>query len=58
MFIGLLIGFIASVSVFALGTSNAGTALRHRFKLLPLLFILINYPIESKKRKRTQYNIK
>lgn len=52
VFLSLLIGLIASVSVFALGTSNAGTALRHRFKVLPLMMLMINYPIATKKQKR------
>lgn len=41
----LLIGMILSVFVFAFGTSNAGTALRHRAKLLPMLTIL--YAVSS-----------
>lgn len=36
----LLIGFCVSVFVFALGTFTAGTAMRHRAKLLPMLTIL------------------
>ncbi len=41
----LLIGFIISVFVFAFGTYTAGTALRHRAKLLPMLTVL--YAVSS-----------
>jgi hypothetical protein len=56
LFIFLLVGLLATVSVFALGTSNAGTALRHRFKVLPLMIILANYPTARKKKKRYKKN--
>lgn len=41
----LLIGFCISVFVFAFGTYTAGTALRHRAKLLPMLTVL--YAVSS-----------
>ena len=41
----LLIGFSISVFVFAFGTYTAGTALRHRAKLLPMLTVL--YAVSS-----------
>lgn len=41
----LLIGLSISVFVFAFGTYTAGTALRHRAKLLPMLTVL--YAVSS-----------
>lgn len=51
LFVCLLVGLLSAVSVFALGTSNAGTALRHRFKILPLMIILANYPTVLRRKK-------
>lgn len=48
----LLIGLLISVSVFALGTSNTGTALRHRSKFFPFMIFLANFPIVLRSRKR------
>lgn len=37
--VGVLIIVIICTFIFAYGTGNAGTAMRHRYKLLPLLLI-------------------
>lgn len=52
----LLIGVIFTVAVFSVGTRNAGTAMRHRDKILPFLIVIFaiirnKYFIELKYRK-------
>lgn len=47
-FIIIMILFISSC-IFALGTVNAGTAMRHRYKLLPILLII--YSLLKTKKK-------
>lgn len=47
----LLISWIAISSIFALGTFNYGTAIRHRFKLLIILLIIYAIIDNSKKAK-------
>lgn len=46
----LLIAVFFSVFIFAYGTTNAGTAIRHRCKIFPL--ILITYAISVSERKK------
>jgi 4-amino-4-deoxy-L-arabinose transferase-like glycosyltransferase len=53
LFISLLIGIFITGLVFALGTSNAGTALRHRYKILTLILLALYIPIKSKIKKTT-----
>lgn len=36
----LLIGLLSTIFVFALGVSNAGTAMRHRYKLFPYILTM------------------
>lgn len=53
----LLIGVIFTVAVFSVGTRNAGTAMRHRDKILPFLIVIFaiirnKYFIELKYRRR------
>lgn len=51
----ILIIFLISVSVFALGSSNFGTNIRHRAKLLPVLIMLgFSARIESKSLLNTK----
>lgn len=45
--IGILL--VLSIFIYAYGTGNAGTAIRHRYKLIPL--ILIAYGLLSKRKK-------
>lgn len=48
----MMVIFVAMSIIFALGTYNSGTALRHRFTLMP--FLLIGYSIvDDKRHKRT-----
>ena len=39
IFLGLTLSLLAFVLIFAIGVSNAGTAMRHRNKILPLLLV-------------------
>ena len=48
--------FIILSIIFALGTNNSGTAIRHRLSLLP--FLLISYSIVETKREITKNNAK
>ena len=48
----LLVLFILLASVFALGTFNSGTAIRHRFSLLP--FLLVSYSIAETMRENNR----
>lgn len=43
--------------VFAFGTSNAGTAVRHRAKFLPLLVVVSAYPAKKADISDTSYNM-
>lgn len=60
----LFLCFLAVGLVFALGTFNSGTAIRHRYNILP--FIVVAYAIEyskkakiqDKKQEITKYNLK
>lgn len=45
----LLVTFILLASVFALGTFNSGTAIRHRFSLSP--FLLVSYSVVEARRR-------
>jgi hypothetical protein len=38
--LGLVVALLASVFVFGVGVSNAGTALRHRHKIVTVFFVL------------------
>ena len=38
--LGLVLAFLGGLELFAIATQNAGTAMRHRCKLLPLLIVL------------------
>lgn len=51
IFISIFIGIIITGLVYALGTSNAGTALRHRYKLIILIIFAIFIPVKKKIRK-------
>lgn len=53
LFISLLIGILIVGVAFALGTANAGTALRHRYKLITLIILAIYTPIKEKFGKNT-----
>jgi hypothetical protein len=50
-----------AITVFALGTSNYGTALRHRAKLVPLIFVLytltLRKPVASTARSRADSSV-
>ena len=52
--LGLVLAFLGCLEIFAIGSQNAGTAIRHRCKLLPLLIVLYcilktnNYTITKK----------
>lgn len=53
----LLIGVLFTIAVFSVGTRNAGTAMRHRDKILPFLIVIFaiirnKYFIELKYRRR------
>jgi hypothetical protein len=50
IFVSCLFGLTTALSVFSLGTANAGTALRHRYKLLTLLIVLICSSVTNKKK--------
>lgn len=48
----MMVSFLVLACVFALGTFNSGTAIRHRFSLLP--YLLVSYAlVEEKKRGGT-----
>lgn len=49
---GLVISIVGVVFIFGLGVSNAGTAMRHRAKILPLL--VVTYCISKSSRHETQ----
>ena len=51
LFLCLLISIITTGFVYALGTSNAGTALRHRYKILILIILAVFVPVKSKLKK-------
>lgn len=44
----LLIGFLISIFVFALGTTTAGTAMRHRAKLFPIILVMYAFSINER----------
>lgn len=54
LYIILICAFLLTISVFAFGTVNAGTALRHRFKVFPLLLLIysMHYISASKIQKQ------
>lgn len=45
----LFLMIIATIFIFGIGVSNAGTAMRHRQKLVPLFLILLGVMIEGRK---------
>ena len=48
----LLISFLSFTFIFSLGTSNAGTAIRHRAKAFPIILVVwaISYPLRDKEK--------
>lgn len=58
----LLIGVVFTIAVFSVGTRNAGTAMRHRDKILPFLIVIFaiirnKYFMELKYRKNQRRDI-
>ena len=57
----LFISLIFTVIVFSIGTRNAGTAMRHRDKVVPILIIIFGilqnryFSIKEEKKKETNY---
>lgn len=56
--IGVLIIVIICTFIFAYGTGNAGTAMRHRYKLLPLLLIAFGLFSGNRVRKHKKFEKK
>lgn len=52
----IIISLLITSFVFSIGTANAGTALRHRFKLLPLL-IIVESILAKGKEKGESYEV-
>lgn len=48
---GIVLIIIGGALVFGLGVSNAGAAVRHRQKMLPIFFVLLAMALDSKKDK-------
>ncbi len=53
----LLFGLILTIVVYALGTANAGTATRHRYKIFPYLITITALCMDSKEKKSNEDNI-
>ncbi len=51
----LLIGLIITIIAFSVGTSNAGTAIRHRHKIFLYLNVMAIYCINGKKEEEKRY---
>lgn len=49
---------LGTVSIFGMGVSNAGTAVRHRQKIVPIFLVLLALLMDSKKRENSVINIK
>lgn len=47
----LVLSIVAVAAVFAMGTTAAGTAMRHRYKILSLLLITTSIPVSMKIRR-------
>lgn len=52
----MLVTFVAMSTIFALGTFNSGTAIRHRLSLLP--YLLVSYSITETMRQSKKKEIK
>ena len=48
--IALFLALIGALIVFGVGVSNAGTAMRHRQKLIPVFLILLATTMDTKRR--------
>lgn len=57
LFISLLFAVLITGLIFALGTSNAGTALRHRYKILVVIILAVFVPIKHKIKKNKNTKI-
>lgn len=57
IFVGVMIGFLSSLIIFSIGVSNAGTAMRHRQKLSPLLLVLFAIAIDIKYKKKEELSL-
>ena len=53
----LLLMFLVLVAIFAMGTSNYGTAIRHRVKIAPMLIILATAPLNKHRQPRFVGNL-
>lgn len=51
IYTGLILSSLATIFLFGIGVSNAGTAMRHRHKILPLLIILTSYAKQQYKQQ-------
>jgi len=54
--IGLIVMIIGAVMIFGIGVSNAGTALRHRQKLVPVFFVLLAVMSDGKFGYKSEVN--
>ncbi len=56
--IGLILTLIGVAFIFGIGVSNAGTAIRHRQKILPLILILLAVMMDEKHNTLLNYSKK
>jgi hypothetical protein len=54
LIIGLLLTLVGVAFIFGIGVSNAGTAIRHRQKIIPLILILLAVMTDEKQRSKME----
>jgi hypothetical protein len=52
LYIGLLLALVGALIIFGIGVSNAGTAVRHRQKLIAVFLILLAITKDAKMRRK------
>jgi len=57
IFIGTIISILATVFIFGVGVQNAGTAMRHRHKIVPIIIIAYAMVQDYKFKRRIDDNI-
>jgi hypothetical protein len=57
IFIGTIISILATVFIFGVGVQNAGTAMRHRHKIVPIIIIAYAMVQDYKFKRRIDNNI-
>src|SRR5690554_2768897 len=56
LIIGLIVTLIGVAFIFGIGVSNAGTAIRHRQKIIPLILVLLAVILHEKRSNNFVYH--